>query len=182
MKEWLPSFATVGRAIALEDLILFGDCYYLPHEEGVEAVALCERARDLLARPPADRRGDVTAFREQARRLRDCCARMTELRDRPLFHALSGRVWELREALERLDRYVDQRQAALAEGSPVGAGSSRGTRQGGMVARLQRLLAQRAPSRINRERAPTPWATRFGHLSLTPRACSSAGRRLRWSP
>ena len=69
-----------------------GDCYYLPHEEGAEAVALCERARSLLARPPAEWADDVTAFREQTQRLRDFCTRMTELRERPLFHALSRRV------------------------------------------------------------------------------------------
>ena len=33
---------------------------------------------------------------------------MTELRDRPFFHALSRRVWELREELDLLDRYVEQ--------------------------------------------------------------------------
>ena len=143
MEAWLPSFATIGRAIALEDLILFGDCYYLPHEEGVEAVALLERAGSLLGRPPADWGDEVTAFREQARRLRDFCARVTELRDRPLFHALSRRVWELREELDLFDRYVKQAQAAAAEGSPVSSVHLERTNRGGMVARLQRLLAQR---------------------------------------
>jgi protein O-GlcNAcase/histone acetyltransferase len=143
MEAWLPSFATIGRPIALEDLILFGDCYYLPHEEGLEAVALLERARRLLARPPAAAADEVTAFREQGRRLRDLCAQMTELRDRPLFHALSRRIWELREELDLLDRYVKQTQAAAAEDSPVSSGHLERTYRGGMVARLQRLLEQR---------------------------------------
>jgi protein O-GlcNAcase/histone acetyltransferase len=147
MEAWLPSFATIGRAITLRDLILFGDCYYLPHEEGVEAVALCERALGLLTRSPARWGNDVTTFREQARRLRDVCTRMTELRDRPLFHALSRRVWELREELDLLDRYVKQTQAAAAEGSPVSSDVHlEETYRGGMVARLQRLLKERPDS------------------------------------
>ncbi len=143
IREWLPNFETIGRAVALEDLILFGDCYYLPHEEGPEAVALYEAAHRLLARHPADWANDARGFRDRARRLRDFCARMTELRDRPLFHALGRRAWELREELELLDRYVDQRLAAASHGAPVSSNFHfEGPYRGGMVARLQRLLVQ----------------------------------------
>ena len=141
MEEWLPAFATVGRSIDLDDLILFGDCYYLPHEEGPEAVALYESARSLLGRNPAEWGDDAESFRGRARHLRDVCGRVTELRDRPLFHALSRRVWELREELDLLDRYMDQ--ALNAAGSDAPASSDfhlEGTYRGGMVARLQRLL------------------------------------------
>jgi protein O-GlcNAcase/histone acetyltransferase len=48
VREWMPSFATVGRPIALEDLILFGDCYYLPHEDGPGAEAFYECVRRLV--------------------------------------------------------------------------------------------------------------------------------------
>jgi protein O-GlcNAcase/histone acetyltransferase len=141
MREWLPAFATVGRPIDLEDLILLSDCYYLPHEEGPEAVALFESARSLLARDPAEWGEEVAAFRDQARRLRDVCTRLTTLRDRPLFHALHRRVWELGEELDVLNRYVDQSLGALTSDAPVGAeGQIESTYRGGMVARLQRLL------------------------------------------
>src|SRR5262249_55172500 len=50
MREWQPRFANVGRPVTLDDLILFGDCYYLPHEEGPTAEALYEGARSLLTR------------------------------------------------------------------------------------------------------------------------------------
>ena len=43
MREWLPHFATSGQPLVLEDLILLGDCYYLPYEDGVEAKALLRR-------------------------------------------------------------------------------------------------------------------------------------------
>jgi hypothetical protein len=69
---------------------------------------------------------------------------MAELRDRPLFHALSRRVWERREELDLLDRYVDKKVAAGVDDLPVSSDSHLvGTFRGGMVARLQRLLAQR---------------------------------------
>jgi protein O-GlcNAcase / histone acetyltransferase len=145
MREWLPRFATIGQPVALEDLILLGDCYYLPHEEGPEAEALFERTRSLLAKNPAEWGEDATAFRHQAARLREFCARMTELRQRPLFHALSRRIWELREELDLLERYVEY-QSARKAGSPACRSDFHlpGTYRGGMVARLQRLLAQQA--------------------------------------
>ncbi len=143
MQEWLPSFATIGRAVTLEDLILLGDCYYLPHEEGDEAVDLYETARSLFARSPEEWGNDATRFRARAGRLRDCCASMAELRDRPLFHALSRRVWELREELDLLDRYVDQMSAAGSDRSVGSDVHPDRTYRGGMVASLQRLLIER---------------------------------------
>ena len=86
MAEWAPSFATVRGTVSLEDLVLFGDCYYLPYEQGPEAQGL---------------------HRDACRtRLRGVCTALTELRDRPLFHALSRRIWELREQLDLLDRFL----------------------------------------------------------------------------
>ena len=80
MREWLPAFETVRGSISFDDLVLFGDCWYLPHQKGREAEELTP---------------------QKAARLRALCARMTELRDRPLFHALVRRIWDLRQQLDR---------------------------------------------------------------------------------
>jgi hypothetical protein len=161
-----------GQPVTIEDLILFGDCYYLPHEEGAEAEALYERARNLLTANhapltpalspsdgervtegavrgsttsgtfPAEWGGQVAAFRQPAARLRECCVRMTELRHRPLFYALSRRIWELREELDLLEQYVEGKCAIGRPGVPSLTSHLPGTYRGGMVARLQRLLVQ----------------------------------------
>ncbi|HKS38522.1 MAG TPA: beta-N-acetylglucosaminidase domain-containing protein [Verrucomicrobiae bacterium] len=142
MREWLSRFATVGEPVTLEDLILFGDCYYLPHAEGPEAEALYESAGSLLAKKPVEWNPDqITAFRKTATRLHELCVRMPELRHRPLFHALSRRVWELREELDLLLQYVAGRGDGGAE-APSLTSHLPGTYRGGMVARLQRLLVQ----------------------------------------
>lgn len=122
MAEWAPSFTTVREAVSLEDLVLFGDCYYLPHEEGPEAEGLYQAARRMLDEPNEPRARE--SFNARASRLRQFCARLTELRHRPLFHALSRRAWELREQLDLPART-----------------------RGGLVARLERLVAERAPKR-----------------------------------
>jgi protein O-GlcNAcase/histone acetyltransferase len=141
MREWLPRFATIGQPVTLEDLILFGDCYYLPHEEGPEAEALFESTRSLLARDPAEWGEEVTAFRRQALRLREFCARMTELRHRPLFYALNRRTWELREEVDLLERCVEfKSKGGLANAACRSDFHLPGTYRGGMVPRLQRLL------------------------------------------
>ena len=138
MREWLPSFATVGRPIVPEDLILFGDCYYLPHEEGPDAEAFYECARGLVAVDSARGDDDAATFRQQASRLREVCVRITELRHRPLFHALSRRIWDLREQLDLVERYMDFKSGQASDFQlPV-------TERGGMAARLQHLVRQRA--------------------------------------
>jgi hypothetical protein len=141
MGAWLPRFETHGPAIALDDLLLLGDCYYLPHEEGPLAEALLASARRLLASDPATW-GEAAAFTQQAGRLRDVCTRVAELRDRPLFYALSRRTWELREEMGLLLACVRLKEADA--GAPCRSDFHLpGTYRGGMAARLQRLLAQR---------------------------------------
>jgi protein O-GlcNAcase/histone acetyltransferase len=145
MQEWLARFATVGQPVTLEDLILFGDCYYLPYGEGPEAEALYERARSLLMGNSAEWGDQAVAFMQKAGRLREFCVRSTELRQRPLFYALSRRLWELREELDLLRGYVEFNSKS---GHPHAQYSSDfhllGTYRGGMVPRLQRLLVQQS--------------------------------------
>ncbi len=140
MREWLPRFATIGQPLTLGELVLFGDCHYLPHEEGAEAEALYERARNLLTSNPTEWGDAAVTFRQQAARLREFCVRLTELRHRPLFYALSRRIWELREELDLLEQYVETKCAIGRPGIPSLTSHLPGTYRGGMVARLQRLL------------------------------------------
>ena len=97
----------------------------------------------FLALNPAEWGEDITAFRREAARLREFFLRLTELRQRPLFYALSRRIWELREELDLLERYIEFKSA---KGQPGAAFTSDfhlpGTCRGGMVPRLQRLLIQ----------------------------------------
>lgn len=154
LEEWLPRFTTLGGPVSFEDLRLFGDCYYLPHEEGPEAEALLEKAGELLRLPATAWGSAEAAFAREATRLRDFCARLAELRDRPLFHALHRRAWELREELDLLLGYLAARQR-----SPDAPWRSDfhlpGTYRGGTVARLQRLLTPRTDGTFE----PAPAAT-----------------------
>jgi protein O-GlcNAcase/histone acetyltransferase len=141
MEEWRGCFETAGPPIGFDDLVLLGDCFYLPYEDGPGAGALLESARRLLASDPAGWGDAAGAFRQQAGRLRDVCARVAELRDRRLFHALSRRVWELREEMDLLLAYVRCKEEDA--GAPCQSDFHlAGTYRGSMVARLQHLLRQ----------------------------------------
>jgi hypothetical protein len=68
---------------------------------------------------------------------------MTELRDRRLFYALSRRIWELREELDLLERYVAFKSDPTNHSASFTSDFHQpGTYRGGFVARLQRLLRQ----------------------------------------
>jgi hypothetical protein len=104
------------------------------------AEAFLASARRLLESDPATW-GDAADVTRQAARLRDVCARVSELRDRPLFYALGRRTWELREEMDLLLAWVRSKEADPA----VPCRSDfhlRCTYRGGIVARLQRLLTQ----------------------------------------
>jgi protein O-GlcNAcase/histone acetyltransferase len=142
MGEWHAEFDTVTQSVTFEDLVLLGDCYYLPHEEGAEAVSIIRSLDALLVRPPEQWGDRADKFRQLAGRLRTVCAQMADLRNRPLFYALSRRIWELREEMDLLDRYI---QVMSTGGHEAQCGSDfhlPQTYRGGMVAQLQRLLVQ----------------------------------------
>ncbi|MDB6036661.1 MAG: nagJ [Verrucomicrobiales bacterium] len=144
MREWAASFGTIGTPIPEEDLILLGDCYYLPHEDGPEANLLYESANTVLHSPERGEDAQLKIFREKAIRLRACCAKLAELRDRPLFYALSRRIWELREELDLLIQFTaPDRETQSQKVVQVINSHLPGTYRGGMVSRLQRLLLQR---------------------------------------
>jgi protein O-GlcNAcase/histone acetyltransferase len=145
MKQWLARFATSGPPVSFEDLVLLGDCHYLPYEEGPEAERLYQEARRLIATDLAGWNKDAAAFQEQATGLRDCCTRLAELRDRPLFYALSRRLWELREELDLLLGWIRLRRENREAGSSWRSDFHLpNTYRGGLLRRLERLLIQQA--------------------------------------
>ncbi len=145
LREWLPFFDTTDGPIALEDLVLLADCLYLPYHEGPEAETMLSSAHRALTDTSHEWRASAQEFIEQGTRLRDLCGRLATLRRRPLFHALSRRVWELREELDLLVRGAQARLAS-ADGDVSFRSDFHqpGTFRGGAVARLQRLLTAHA--------------------------------------
>jgi hypothetical protein len=125
--EWHQHFQIHRGGCGFDTLILFGDCFYLPHEDGPEAEWLLAKIKNGI------RRGEPI---EDVKRLRDFCGRLSELKDRSLFYALSRRAWELREELDLVDKYL--------EGGRKSDFHLPGTFRGGFIAQLQKLLKQKS--------------------------------------
>lgn len=143
MRAWLPRFATPKQEALLEELILFGDCFYLPLEDGDTAAPLLRQLREALTGDRLAVGEAVRAFRDASRQLRGFCARLAELRDRPLFYAMHRRVWELREELDLIERCLEAR-FDVTPPNPVWRSDFHlpGTYRGSWVARLQQCLLQ----------------------------------------
>lgn len=143
LQEWLPRFETCRGPSAFEDLVFLMDCFYLPYADGCEAAAFYSAIRRVLASPPDTWGMEGSMVRTKAARLREICAGLAELRDRPLFYALLRRIWELREEMDLLEKFVAFK--SNGPGSSAAFGSDfhlPETYRGSLVARLQRLLYQ----------------------------------------
>ena len=143
LQEWLPRFETCRGPFALADLVFLMDCFYLPYADGCEAVAFYSAIRRLLSSPPDTWGEEGSAVRSKAARLREICAGLAELRDRPLFYALLRRIWELREEMDLLEKFVAFKSNAMGRSTAFGSDFHLPeTYRGSLVARLQRLLHQ----------------------------------------
>lgn len=144
LRAWLPRFEGWKQPMPFDDLVLLCDCHYLPYSEGPGAVALRSQLRALLQAPPANWGPEAHAIRASLARLRDACARVADLRDRSLFAAWSRRVWELREEMDLLEKYVAWHLHPATRDEPFQSDFHQPvTYRGGMVASLQRLLRLR---------------------------------------
>jgi len=141
MKVWHERFESAGSPIAYEDLVLLGDCFYLPEEEGPEATRLYAAAKVWLQAEEEERTERVETFRILATRLRNTCAEIVNLKDRALFSALCRKTWDLREEMDLMLTCV-----RLWESDPQAQLRSHyhlpGTYRGGMVEKLRGLLDQ----------------------------------------
>jgi protein O-GlcNAcase/histone acetyltransferase len=170
LREWLPSFETVSGPVEFDDLVLLADCYYLPCEEGPRAEALRADAERALTDSSPEWRDHARRFLAEAMRLRDLCGRLATLKQRALFHALSRRIWDLREELDLLVRGV-QARLGTADGLLVFRSDFHlpRTYRGGMVARLQRLLTQHPDGTFTAGLVPHGRARRAGPTGVSDR-------------
>ncbi|MBN9693445.1 MAG: beta-N-acetylglucosaminidase domain-containing protein [Verrucomicrobia bacterium] len=143
--DWLPKFATTGKPLTAEDLALLGDCYYLPFELGSGAQSLLAQVMHVVSQPPAQWGAAGVELRERVVRLKELCFRLTELVDRSLFAALNRRIWELREEMDLLERFLTHHSDPAQSGQPFQSDFHQArTYRGGLVAQLQRQLVQHA--------------------------------------
>jgi protein O-GlcNAcase / histone acetyltransferase len=141
MREWLTGHQTVREPIPLEDLVLLGDAYYLPHETGPEAERMVALLGWLVREEPAAWGDAFDQFLGINRRVQSLFQRLTELRHRELFYAWSRRAWELKEELQLFEAWLTARRAHPHTREGYGSEDHLpGTYRGGLVARLQQFL------------------------------------------
>jgi protein O-GlcNAcase/histone acetyltransferase len=136
--DWLPRFTGPRSSLAFDDLLLLGDCFYLPHEEGEAAREAFALIRNLLDQTVSEWGDRERQFLELKKRIVGIFETLTELYDRELFYAWSRRIWDLREELDLFGSvFANKRQgkelATVETHHP-------GTYLGGIVAKLQTLL------------------------------------------
>jgi beta-N-acetylglucosaminidase len=142
LRDWLPRLASAGKSITPVDLVLFCDSFYLPYSQGPTAARFYDSIATLLSNDPSTWTEDkINSFLTEAQRLRNFCVQISEVEDRTLFAALSRRVWELREELELLIRYVQFQANPLHRGSRFRSDFHQPkVYRGGFVPALQGLL------------------------------------------
>jgi len=146
LAAWLPRFSTVAEdGVTFDDLMLLGDTYYLPHENGQLAEQLYDDVRCIVTQSTDDWGERQDRLRTRVRQVVALARKLTEVHRRELFYAFNQQVWELREELEMIKQYMDWK---LTGGDPAtepfrSGNYLPGTYRGGLVRRLQQLISFR---------------------------------------
>ena len=143
LAAWAPAFADqTGGCPTASELRLLADCLYLPHVAGSGGERLLSEAVVMVRGSTQARRRVRHRFLHAAAILVRWQTRITELKDRELSYTLYRFVWELKEEVDLLQRFVAwSDQPARSRGAFRSIFHQPGTYRGGGVARLQRLLA-----------------------------------------
>lgn len=145
LEEWQHRFETASGKAELEEVQSFLDCFYLPNEDGPAAREVMSGLRELLQVSPSQWGAAGPEMLHRVVRLKEFCANLAALRDRPLFHALCRRAWDLREEMDLLEQTLRQNMGGGSEFAPVRSDFHLpGTYRGGVVTRLRQLLSQRS--------------------------------------
>jgi len=139
VSEWIDHYELVHGTLNARDLMFLTDCYYLPFEDGEEALQLQRLVTSLMTSPPDSWGTQYDDFLEYHRRVTTIFDAVTELRDRELFYAWSRHVWELREELGLLGSWLERRKTGKDESQGFALEHHLPhTCRGGITAKLQR--------------------------------------------
>jgi protein O-GlcNAcase/histone acetyltransferase len=157
LKSWWPQWKTHGPGgLAVEELELLCDCFYLPTQLGPGAASFLEDVGFLLRRTPKRWGNTGRRFERTCASLIGLFDKMSALKNRELLHALYRRVWELREETRLIGKYVRWRKSDPPAGQKfVSTENPPGIFRGGLLAELQRLLPMDRQGRFRHSRSPT---------------------------
>ena len=140
LKEWISDYTTVGQKIALEDLRLLTDSYYLPYTHGCEAKQLKQLVEGLLSDSVEDWGNRYDDFLAMHHRVEKLLESLTQLTDRELFYAWSRRIWEFKEEMDLLKDFLARKKDGDVTNGFASETHLPKTCRGGIVAELQQLL------------------------------------------
>jgi protein O-GlcNAcase/histone acetyltransferase len=137
----LTSLVASMSAIGPRQLEWLADCFYLPFESGLHAQELFADLQYLLHTAPSNWGTTHTRFQNAWAVLNAVSAKITDLQNRDLLYSLYRHVWELKEEIDLIARYVAWLESKPGFGEAfTSAGHRPKTYRGGFVAELQRLL------------------------------------------
>lgn len=165
LKEWLPSWKLrVGDPITIHRLEMLGDCFYLPYEFGKRAQDLFDSFRSLLRTPVSAWGSNLGQFEHTHLVILVLINKVTALDNRDLLYAFYRHLWELKEEIDLLQRYVRWLQSKPKLGDVFVSQEHRPkTYRGGFVAELQRLLPMNDAGGFNHRSSLIPPAEPHGY-------------------
>ena len=137
------------------ELELLCDCFYLPAQLGARAKSFFDDFQFLLRATPKRRGLASRRFETSCAELIGLFDKISALKNRELLYALYHLVWELREEIRLIRKYVSWLKNNPPAGQRFVSTDNRpGIYRGGFVAELQRLLPMDAQGRFRHKSLP----------------------------
>ncbi|MBC8346592.1 MAG: beta-N-acetylglucosaminidase domain-containing protein [Candidatus Marinimicrobia bacterium] len=104
-REWLKYFG--NDTVTEDEIVLLGDCFYLPGEMGDNGNRLVESVEKITNNEPNEWEKYLDNFIQFKSMLNSLCMKLIATTNRDLLYDYFHPLWELREEAEYISRWID---------------------------------------------------------------------------
>lgn len=115
-REWMDYFG--NDALIEEEILLLGDCFYLPSKMGDKGNRLVESVKQITNNEPNEWGKYLDNFIQIKSMLNSLCMKLVATTNRDLLYNFYQRLWELREEMEYVSKIIEWKMSGKNELKP----------------------------------------------------------------
>ncbi|MCH7613903.1 MAG: beta-N-acetylglucosaminidase domain-containing protein [Candidatus Marinimicrobia bacterium] len=133
-KEWIKYFG--NDDLTVDEILLLNDCFYIPGQMGEKENQPVESVRHIINTEPNEWDNRLDTFKQFESTLNSLCMKLMATTNRDLLYDFYLILWELREEMEYVSRWIEGKMSGMGEFKSSGFVP----RKQGILYKIQRII------------------------------------------